>query len=88
MGRGFAYYRALERSVEQNVVFKERKLGMPVLAFGGTGAVGKNLMVAIGKIAGSVEGRDIEDCGHFVMEEQPEEVGRRLLEFFAAKESC
>jgi pimeloyl-ACP methyl ester carboxylesterase len=32
-------------------------------------------------LASNVSGGVIEDCGHYVMEEQPEVLGHRLLEF-------
>ena len=38
-------------------------------------------------VAVQVEGGVIEDCGHYVMEEQPEQVAQRLLAFFARVES-
>ena len=30
----------------------------------------------------NVQGGQIDDCGHYVMEEQPEHVSRKLLDFF------
>ncbi len=39
-------------------------------------------------IATQVEGGEIEDCGHYVMEEQPEVVSKRLLEFFQHVEAA
>jgi len=38
-------------------------------------------------LAGDVCDGEIENCGHYVMEEQPEEVARMLLGFFQ-KEEC
>ena len=37
----------------------------------------------IGTILDRLPSRIIEDCGHWVPEEKPEELARRLLEFFA-----
>jgi pimeloyl-ACP methyl ester carboxylesterase len=32
--------------------------------------------------AANVQGGQIDDCGHYVMEEQPEYVAQKLLDFF------
>ncbi len=82
MSRGFAYYRDASKSALQNVEYAKTKLPMPVLALGGSIGVGDRLRMSMKSIATQVEGGEIEDCGHYVMEEQPEQVSRRLLEFF------
>ncbi len=87
MGRGFAYYRDASKSALQNIEYARTKLPMPVLALGGSMGVGDHLRVAMMSIATQVEGGEIEDCGHYVMEEQPEVVSRRLLEFFERTEA-
>ncbi|KAE9378289.1 alpha/beta-hydrolase [Stipitochalara longipes BDJ] len=80
MARGFAYYRAMDDSAVQNKGFGEQRLGMPVLALGGESkAVGKGMLVAMEKLADRAEGGVIEDCGHFVMEEQPEKLAGRFV---------
>jgi pimeloyl-ACP methyl ester carboxylesterase len=38
------------------------------------------------KLAARVEGGAIKDCGHFVVEEQPEILAEALLEFFKRAE--
>jgi pimeloyl-ACP methyl ester carboxylesterase len=81
MSHGFAYYRATARSASQNVEFSKHKLQMPVLALGGSGAQGDNLRSSMETLASNVSGGVIEDCGHYVMEEQPEVLARRILEF-------
>ena len=81
MGRGFEYYRALDDSVVQNKAFGEKRLEMPVLALGGEKAAGGGMLMQMEKLAEKAKGGVIEDCGHFVMEEQPEVVAGRLLEF-------
>lgn len=87
MSRGFAYYRAVAKSTVQNREFAAKgKLEMPVLALGGSGAVGKGLVGMVTPLAADVQGGEVGDCGHYVMEEQPEAVAARLLEFFRAVE--
>lgn len=87
MSQGFAYYRSVTTSAVQNKKLAENKLQMPVLALGGQGGVGNNLMVAMESLADNVRGGEIESCGHYVMEEQPEIVASRLLEFFQVAET-
>jgi len=86
MSQGFAYYRSAAQSASQNLVFSQNKLPMPVLALGGRSATSNHLRNAMEAIAVQVEGGVIEDCGHYVMEEQPQQVAQRLLTFFARVE--
>ncbi len=88
MSRGFAYYRAAAKSASQNIEFSKTKLQMPVLALGGQSGVGDRLRMSMEPLAVHVEGGEIEDCGHFVMEEQPKVVSSRLLAFFERVESA
>ena len=86
MSRGFAYYRAVAESSKQNKEFSKTRLPMPVLARGGRGGTGDRLKSSMEALALQVEGGLIEDCGHYVMEEQPEFVAQDLLRFFAQVE--
>lgn len=88
MSQGFAYYRSFARSAQQNLAFSENKLPMPVLALAGKSATGDNLRRSMEALAVRVDGGVIEDCGHYVMEEQPEQVAGRLLAFFTAAEGA
>ena len=88
MSQGFAYYRAMAQNAQQNLAFSENKLPMPVLALAGKSATGDNLRRSIEPLSVRVEGGVIEDCGHYVMEEQPEQVAVRLLAFFKAAEGA
>ncbi|RFU36260.1 hypothetical protein B7463_g73, partial [Scytalidium lignicola] len=87
MSRGFEYYRAVAKSSEQNVEFAKIKLEMPVLAFGGKSSAGGSILAIANIVADDVQGGVIEDCGHFVMEEQPEYLAERLVNFFKDVES-
>lgn len=82
MSQGFAYYRAAALSASQNAGFGQHKLQMPVLALGGSSGMGDKLKTMMEVLAVNVEASAIEDCGHYVMEEQPEVVANRLLAFF------
>jgi microsomal epoxide hydrolase len=48
--------------------------------------MGDNLRSSMESLAVHLDGGVIEDCGHYVMEEQPEVVARRLLDFFKSVE--
>ena len=87
MSRGFSYYRAVPDSATQNRQFSRTALSMPVLALGGSSAVGERLKLAIEPYAHHVEGGVIDHCGHYVMEEQPKQIAERLLHFFQRVES-
>ena len=82
MSKGFAYYRAAALSASQNLEFSKQQLRMPVLAWGGSAGMGDNLRKLVEPLAAHVQGGAIDDCGHYVMEEQPEVLAGKLLDFF------
>jgi pimeloyl-ACP methyl ester carboxylesterase len=83
---GFSYYRALPQDIADNeaLIASGFKLPMPVLALGGDSAWGRRMEVveSLRRLAVDVRGGVIENCGHWMPEEQPEEVLRQLLDFF------
>lgn len=84
---GFSYYRNIARDIADNEATAAKfKLPMPVLALGGGSSWGRGKEVAdsLRRLATNVQGGVIENCGHWMPEEQPEELLRRLLDFFAA----
>ncbi len=81
MSRGFAYYRAVAKSAQQNQEFSKTKLPMPVLALGGESGTGARLKTSMESHALHVDGGSIADCGHYVMEEQPDIVAQSLIQF-------
>ena len=86
MSNGFAYYRSGSVSASQNIQFSKEKLPVPVLALGGSGGMGERLRLLMEPLAERVDGGSIEDCGHYVMEEQPDLLAGRLLDFFLSVE--
>jgi pimeloyl-ACP methyl ester carboxylesterase len=86
MSQGFAYYRATAESARQNIAFSKSKLQMPVLALGAKKGGGDTLWKSMGDLAVIVEGGEIDDCGHYLLEEQPEQVATKLLDFFRTVE--
>ena len=83
---GFSYYRAIPADIADNAakVAAGFKLPMPVLALGGDRSWGRRMEVveSLRRLALDVRGGVIENCGHWMPEEQPEALLGRLLEFF------
>ena len=90
LAAGFAYYRNIPQDQADNraTLASGFRLPMPVLALGGGRAEargrGEEPLESLRLIATDVRGGAMTDCGHFIPEEQPELLARRLLEFFAA----
>ncbi|MFE6554588.1 alpha/beta fold hydrolase [Streptomyces sp. NPDC057746] len=87
MRAGLELFRAFEKDADDNrrVLSENGKLKMPVLGLGGTASF--FLPVAekmISEVAENVTVRPIEDSGHWIAEEQPETLLRRLHEFIQA----
>ena len=81
---GFSYYRAIPEDIADNAATAARfKLPMPVLALGGDRSWGRGLEVveSLRRLAVDVSGGVVENCGHWMPEEQPAELLRRLLAF-------
>ena len=76
-------YRAAFTTIDQTAPLTLRKLQLPVIALGGDKSLGDKVQQMVAMVADSVEGHTLADCGHFIPEEQPEEVVtyiRRLAE--------
>lgn len=84
MSRGFEYYRAVAANKEpEKELASGRKLGLPVVAIGADHGIGSALGAVLQPgTEGKVHGFVIEDCGHYVMEEQPEKTSEILLKVF------
>jgi microsomal epoxide hydrolase len=82
MRAGFGYYRAIFTSAAQNRAFAAAgKLKVPILAIGGAQWLGPAIVSAFEAIGENVSGALIENCGHFVPEEQPERLSELILDF-------
>ena len=82
---GFSFYRNIPRDVADNeAIAATFKLPMPVLALGGNNAWGRRMEVveSLRRMATDVRGGVIDNCGHWMPEEQPDELLRHLLDFF------
>lgn len=83
---GLAYYRALDQDVAANARWlQQHRLAMPVLAIGGGQAFGRagESLSSLQRVATDVRGGVLQDCGHWIPEEQPERLTSELLHFLA-----
>jgi pimeloyl-ACP methyl ester carboxylesterase len=67
-------YRAAFTTMDQTVPLTLRKVQIPVIALGGDKSLGEKVQQMLAMVADSVEGHTLADCGHFIPEEQPEQV--------------
>ncbi len=84
MTHGFNYYRAFPESARQyDEEFSNSKIVAPVLAVGGQKAMGEAMRGVLGLSTASEQSKlvIVDDCGHFVPEEQPEATAREILTF-------
>jgi len=81
----FAYYReSFSRdALDANKARASQMLEMPVMTIGGQSGVASGLFNTMKGIARNVRGHVLEDCGHFIMEECPDEVARHLAAFIS-----
>lgn len=74
----FGIYCAVPRSVEQTAPLAKSKITTPVLALGGESSLGGRVREMFKLVSEHVEGGALPGCGHFIPEEQPEELVRRI----------
>lgn len=84
MRAGLSYYRAFYEDGVQNREAGAVKLKIPVLALGGSSSVGKMVGDEMRIVAEQVTGDIVPNSGHWIPEEQPEWLARRLLAFFVS----
>lgn len=75
------YFRSIETIAQNNAQYASRKLRMPVLALGGDRSLGEFGLATMQQVAEHVQGDAVADCGHWVVEEQPEELFQRMEPF-------
>jgi pimeloyl-ACP methyl ester carboxylesterase/heme-degrading monooxygenase HmoA len=76
-------YRTVAADIKHNQEnLKRGKLQMPVLALGADQMMKDSPLISLQQFASDVRGGMIEDCGHYVPEEQPDYLVERLISFF------
>jgi len=76
-------YRAIFETQAQTEPFIRDKVRVPVLALGGDASFGDKTRELLTTVVENVQGGVVPDCGHFIPEEQPEELVRLLTAFWA-----
>jgi pimeloyl-ACP methyl ester carboxylesterase len=82
---GIDYYRAIDQDVRDNETFlKTEKLRMPILALGGASAFGRGeeTLSSLRRVGTNVKGGVVQNCGHWIAEEQPAFLLEELMQFF------
>jgi pimeloyl-ACP methyl ester carboxylesterase len=81
MRSGFEYFRAFEKDAEDFARFAQTPLAMPMLVLTGEKASGDFLIQQGRLVATNVEGVVVRNSGHWLMEEAPNQVIPKLVEF-------
>jgi pimeloyl-ACP methyl ester carboxylesterase len=83
MRAGFEYFRAFEQDAKDFAGFAGKPLAMPMLVLSGEKAGGEFLIQQGKLVATNVEGVVVRGSGHWLMEEVPEQVIPKLVEFLS-----
>jgi len=81
MKAGMEVFRNFDQDAKDNAVFAATKLTMPVLVLGGEKSGGDFLITQGKMVATNVEGVLVQGRGHWLMEEAPDQVIPKLVEF-------
>lgn len=81
MHAAFEWYRAFDEDIRQNRQQLRAKLPMPVLMLGGAQSGAPLMPETAREIATRYEVGTIDNCGHWMAEEQPEAVAAHILAF-------
>jgi pimeloyl-ACP methyl ester carboxylesterase len=81
MRAGFAYYRALPQTIEQNRRHMQVRLDMPILAVGGDHGTADTAEQTLRPHASNLRGAVLSACGHYVPEECPQALLEHLVPF-------
>lgn len=86
MTGGFNHYRTLLADGRKFRELAQQKLQMPVLVLvGEQSGIGDKLVQGVRQVAANVRNDKISNSGHWLAEEQPEELTRKLFDFFTTR---
>ena len=88
MRAGFAQFTAFARDAEDNKIFQQTKLTMPVLAVGGEKSFGSTQAVVMRNVASDVREAVVPGAGHWLMEESPTYTIRLIQDFLEGQTSA
>jgi len=71
-------YRAAFTTMDQTAPLQKKRVKVPIIALGGQKGLGAKVQEMVEAVAESVEGSVLPECGHFIPEEAPDEVVRRI----------
>jgi pimeloyl-ACP methyl ester carboxylesterase len=71
-------YRAAFTTMDQTAPLQKKRVKVPIIALGGQKGLGARVQEMVEAVAESVEGSVLPECGHFIPEEAPDEVFRRI----------
>ncbi len=80
---GIEYFRTHTTDAVHNAEYAKKKLPMPVLTIGGAASFGANLEPEVRPLAQNMRSVLLEECGHYLAEERPEQLTNELLGFLA-----
>ena len=80
---GFEWYRASATNAQLFTDYGKKRLSIPVLALGGGNSGAGWPLYGMAQLADNVSGGNVPTCGHYIPEEQPEELLRQLNAFFS-----
>ena len=80
---GFELYRAFDQDVKDNMGYDKEKLKMPVLAIGGEHSLNTYVYDQLKNSTVNLQAAVIKNSAHWVPEEQPDLLAKRLIQFLA-----
>ncbi len=78
---GLDLYRALPQDAEANRARALPKLAVPVLALGGELGIANQPLEQFGRVADDVTGGVVPGAGHWIADQRPHELARRIIAF-------
>jgi len=75
----FGIYRGVFDSIDQTTPLMQNKVQVPVIAVGGAQSLGAGVGEMVKLVAANVSTQVIENAGHFLPEEKPEEIANLIL---------
>ena len=82
MHAGFNWYRTVPEDAAVVEEYRKKKLLMPVLGMAGAQGTGDLIVDVVEPLAENFQSLIIDECGHYIPDEKPEELSKALIHFF------